>query len=300
VPRASCHCLALRCTGQYTGRKEPRLLLLVIALASALIAPSTAGAADAHALQALRSVRLSGCGGHAGTRVVLRSSAALDAAASLWSRGTALKSAIDRPGYRADQSAALHVGGTDQALRQALSQRLCGSLTDPAFVDAGTLTRGSDTWIILAAPFSAPAAAAASDVAFDVLRLVNAARARPQRCGRDLLPAAPPLQLNGLLTDAAREHADEMLRLGYFEHTGRDGSTPAERVAATGYHYRLVGENLASGPETPQEVVRGWIASPGHCQNIMDARFSELGVAFAASRSGQARIYWVQEFGEPR
>jgi uncharacterized protein YkwD len=67
-------------------------------------------------------------------------------------------------------------------------------------------------------------------------------------------------------------------------------------VAATGYRYRIVGENLAAGPETPQEAVRGWMASAGHCQNIMDDRFTELGVAFAATRSGQARIVWAQEF----
>jgi len=59
-------------------------------------------------------------------------------------------------------------------------------------------------------------------------------------------------------------------------------------------------ENLASGPESPQEAVRGWIASPPHCQNLMDPRFEELGVAFAATRSGEPRIYWVQVFASQR
>ncbi len=54
------------------------------------------------------------------------------------------------------------------------------------------------------------------------------------------------------------------------------------------------------GPETPQEAVRGWMSSPGHCQNIMDARFAEMGVAYTASRSGEPRIYWVQEFAAAR
>jgi uncharacterized protein YkwD len=91
-----------------------------------------------------------------------------------------------------------------------------------------------------------------------------------------------------------------MLRYGYFEHTGHDGSSPAQRVEAAGYRYRVVGENIASGPQTPQEVVQGWMASPGHCQNIMDARFADMGVAYTASRSGEARIYWVQEFAVAR
>jgi uncharacterized protein YkwD len=91
-----------------------------------------------------------------------------------------------------------------------------------------------------------------------------------------------------------------MLRYHYFEHTGHDGSSPAQRIAATGYSYRIVGENIASGPETPQEAVQGWLASPGHCQNIMDARFEETGIAYDASRSGEPSIYWVQEFAAAR
>jgi uncharacterized protein YkwD len=87
-----------------------------------------------------------------------------------------------------------------------------------------------------------------------------------------------------------------MLVHNYFAHDGQDGSSPAQRVAATGYRYRIVGENIASGPENAAEAVAGWIASPEHCENLMDARFLESGVAYAASSSGPPRIYWVQEF----
>jgi uncharacterized protein YkwD len=256
----------------------------------------TAGAAGRDALSSARSLRASGCGGRAGTRTALRANAALNAAAAQWSRGAALKSAIARSGYREDQSAALHVGGTAQALGEALASNLCAALTDPALIDIGTFERGSDSWIILAAPFAAPGAEAGNAVAGEVLRLVNAARARPQHCGRIAMDAAPPLRLSDLLSNAALLHAQDMLRYGYFEHTGHDGSSPAQRAEAAGYRYRIVGENIASGPQTPLEVVQGWLASPGHCQNIMDARFADMGVAYAASPSGEARIYWVQEF----
>jgi uncharacterized protein YkwD len=257
------------------------------------------GATPQDALGRMRALRLAGCQSHAGTRVPIRISAALNAAADQWSRGTALKSAIERTGYRQDQSAGLHVEGSAQALSDALTQRLCGALTDPSMIDAGVVTRGEDVWIVLAAPFTTPAPAAAGSVAAEVLRLVNAMRGQLQHCGRSVMPAVPPLRLNPLLSDAALTHAQDMLRFNYFDHTGHDGSSPAERVAATGYQYRIAGENLAAGPETPQEAVRGWMASPGHCQNIMDDRFTELGVAFAANRNGTPRILWVQEFASP-
>jgi len=248
------------------------------------------------ALTLMRSLRAEGCAGHAGVRTPLHVSALLNNAATQWSHGTPLQTAIERSGYRQDQSAGLHVSGDLQAVRTALSQRLCESLTDSDISDAGILQRGADIWIVLATPFAAPSLGAAGDVAAEVLRLVNAARARPQHCGHGSFAAAQPLQLNALLSRAAQAHADDMLRYDYFEHAGHDGSTPAQRVADTGYSYRVVGENLAFGPESPEEAVRGWMASPGHCQNIMDPRFGELGVAFAVTRSGKPRIYWVQEF----
>jgi uncharacterized protein YkwD len=257
------------------------------------------GATPQDALARMRALRLAGCQAHAGTRVPIRISAALNAAADQWSHGTALKSAIERTGYRQDQSAGLHVEGSAQALSDALTQRLCGALTDPSMIDAGVLTRGEDVWIVLATPFTTPAPATAGSVAEEVLRLVNAMRGQLQHCGRSIMPAVPPLRLNPLLSDAALTHAQDMLRFNYFDHAGHDGSSPAERVAATGYRYLITGENLAAGPETAQEAVRGWMASPGHCQNIMNDRFTELGVAFAANRNGAPRILWVQEFASP-
>ena len=47
-------------------------------------------------------------------------------------------------------------------------------------------------------------------------------------------------------------------------------------------------------------VVRGWLDSPGHCENIMDPRFEEMGIAYAAGRSGRRGLYWVQLFAEPQ
>ena len=132
-----------------------------------------------------------------------------------------------------------------------------------------------------------------------VVELVNAARSHGRKCGRERYPAAPPLGVSRDLNDAAADHARDMARRKYFEHRGRDGSQPKDRVLRAGYKSRLTGENIALGPESAEEVVAGWLDSPGHCANIMDARFQEIGVGVATGR-GRGQIYWVQNFGTPR
>ena len=83
-------------------------------------------------------------------------------------------------------------------------------------------------------------------------------------------------------------------------HEGRDGSTPADRAGRAGYRWRIVGENLASGPGSADEVVKGWLASPHHCSNIMEPRFTEMGVAYYVDKKSTSVIYWTQMFGSPR
>ena len=90
-----------------------------------------------------------------------------------------------------------------------------------------------------------------------------------------------------------------MVKKRYFDHRGRDGSQPKDRVLRAGYKYRITGENIAMGPESAEEVVAGWLDSPGHCANIMEARFENIGVGLAAGRK-RGQIYWVQSFGAPR
>jgi uncharacterized protein YkwD len=89
-----------------------------------------------------------------------------------------------------------------------------------------------------------------------------------------------------------------MARKGFFEHRGLDGSQPKDRVLRAGYRPRISGENIAYGPESAEEVVAGWLASPGHCANIMDSRFEHMGIAVATG-ARRGRIYWVQTLGAP-
>jgi len=143
-----------------------------------------------------------------------------------------------------------------------------------------------------------PASAKPAAVQQRVLQLVNEARARGRRCGGEQFPAVAPLVLSQQLADAAKVHAQDMARREYFEHQAPDGSEPKDRVRRSGYRYRLTGENIAFGPESAEEVVAGWLGSPGHCANIMDARFRDIGIAVATGRK-RGHIYWVQEFGLP-
>lgn len=132
-----------------------------------------------------------------------------------------------------------------------------------------------------------------------VVDLVNDARSEGRRCGRTRFAPAPPLRVSRKLNDAAAGHARDMARRKYLEHRGRDGSEPRDRVKRAGYQSRLTGENIALGPQSAEEVVAGWLASTGHCENIMDPRFEDIGVAVVTGR-GRGQVYWVQNFGAPR
>jgi len=138
-----------------------------------------------------------------------------------------------------------------------------------------------------------------ADVRARVVELVNAARSKGRKCGSERFASAAPLGASRQLNDSAAAHARDMARKDYFDHRGSDGSQPRDRVLRTGYQPRISGENIALGPESAEEVVAGWLASPGHCANIMDARFRDIGIGVATAR-GRGKIYWVQNFGTPR
>jgi len=131
------------------------------------------------------------------------------------------------------------------------------------------------------------------------LQLVNNVRARGTRCGNELFGPAPPVALSSTLVGAAFGHADDMATNNYFEHEDLQGKSPSDRVRATGYREKLVGENIAYGPKSIDEVVQGWLDSPGHCENIMDPRFVEMGLGYATSHDSKHALYWVQVLATP-
>lgn len=134
-----------------------------------------------------------------------------------------------------------------------------------------------------------------------MLQLVNARRAAGASCGsRGSFAPATALTWNTRLTDAAYGHSRDMADNNYFSHTSLDGRTLGQRVTAAGYNWSALGENIAGGPSTVQQVVDGWMASDGHCANIMSASFTEIGVACASNASSQWGRYWTMDLARPR
>ena len=129
----------------------------------------------------------------------------------------------------------------------------------------------------------------------EFLDYINRVRQKGCNCGTTYMPPAPPLIWNFQLEVAAIGHAEDMGRQNYFSHTSRDGRTMRDRMAATGYTmngYRKfrIGENIALGQLTIPEVMQGWLNSEGHCKNLMNPGFKEIGIA-------RYNNYWVQDFG---
>lgn len=103
-----------------------------------------------------------------------------------------------------------------------------------------------------------------------VLELTNQARSKERACGREKFAAAPPVASDSRLARAAGAHAAEMARRTELTHAGADGSAPWDRAARAGFRGRRVGENVGWGQRTAEEIVAGWLASPGHCANLMN------------------------------
>ena len=88
-----------------------------------------------------------------------------------------------------------------------------------------------------------------------------------------------------------------MLRRAYYSHTSPEGGTPGQRVQASGHRARSVAENIAKGLFTPDEVVRRWLASPGHRRNVLFRRATEMGAGVAFGENARGfEVVWVQVF----
>ena len=130
--------------------------------------------------------------------------------------------------------------------------------------------------------------------------LVNEARSQRQQCGAKSMPPVPPVAYNADIAEAAQAHAEDMAAKNYFEHTSLDGRSFVDRIEATAYAGDPAGENIASGFPTPEDTMRGWLKSPGHCTNLMDPDFDDMGLGVADrtdARYSTPISYWVQDFG---
>jgi uncharacterized protein YkwD len=147
-----------------------------------------------------------------------------------------------------------------------------------------------------------PAAALAADdiaIAATMLALVNEARAQGRRCGGTQYPPAPPVRWSEPLARAARSHSEDMAATGRMTHLSRDGTPPEVRVERAGYDYGATAENIAQGQPTAEGAMAQWLASPGHCANLMNADYTEMAVAMANNRRGAMGVYWTMVLATP-
>jgi len=130
---------------------------------------------------------------------------------------------------------------------------------------------------------------------------INQYRAAGATCGsRGAFAATTALSWNNLLTQASDGHSVDMAAKNYFSHTSLDGRTFSQRISATGYAWSTAGENIAAGYGTMNAVIDGWMASEGHCANLMNPAFTQVGLACASNASSTYRSYWTMELAKPR
>lgn len=119
----------------------------------------------------------------------------------------------------------------------------------------------------------------------EVIRLVNVERAKA---------GLPALKINTQLSKVARIKAEDMKNNNYFSHTSPTYGSPFQMMKNFGISFSAAGENIAAGQRTPAEVMKSWMNSTGHRQNILNSLYNQIGVGMAKGKDG--KTFWVQQF----
>ena len=133
-----------------------------------------------------------------------------------------------------------------------------------------------------------PVARVGGGVSAQVVQLANAERAKA---------GLGALTVDSRFASAAAGHSTDQATMNRMDHTGSDGSSMADRINASGFRWRALGENVAVGYQDAASVMSGWMNSAGHRKNILTAGFTVIGVAAAASADGT--YYWTMDLGTP-
>jgi uncharacterized protein YkwD len=163
-------------------------------------------------------------------------------------------------------------------------------------------------------PFDAPELNATTKKMY--LDKINEARSVGRYCGDEWYPAAPSLKWSDDLYRAAAEHSYDMAMTSHYDHVGsgsesdwtavvlgkEGGSTVKERMENNNIVFPSTkwsaGENIsaAEGPDEIDSMIEGYLASPHHCENIMNPHFTHFGTAFAYDENSEWGWYNSQEF----
>ncbi|PQP00728.1 hypothetical protein C5612_22555 [Pseudomonas frederiksbergensis] len=212
-----------------------------------------------------------------------------------------LQQALARAAYPMVNVQAISLSGPRDAsaAMKAIQESFCQVVLDPQFVDVGVSRDGREWRIVLARPLLSGRLGDWQAEGQKLLEAMNSARTQARQCGGQSFAATTPLAWNATLGSAAESHSRAMANHNFFDHKDRDGRTPGDRAELAGYAGQQIGENIAAGQDTVRKVVDGWLASPGHCANLMNPQFRELGAAYAVDPKSDAGIYWTAMFGTP-
>ncbi len=126
-----------------------------------------------------------------------------------------------------------------------------------------------------------------------MLTLMNKARLKGRYCGSTWYPAAGRLNWNDKLEEAAKEHSIDMNENNFFSHKGSNGRYVDDRLYTQHYFWKACGENVAYGMLYEDEAMKEWLNSPGHCANIMNPAYTEMGAWVTG-------LYWTQVLAKPQ
>ena len=118
---------------------------------------------------------------------------------------------------------------------------------------------------------------------------------------RNLNGNLPPLSANAILDNIATLRLQDMFSRQYFEHISPTGIGASDLAKSNSYNYIAIGENIALGNfGSDQKLVDAWMNSPGHRANILNNRYTEIGIAVGEGTfDGQKTWLAVQVFGRP-
>jgi uncharacterized protein YkwD len=121
----------------------------------------------------------------------------------------------------------------------------------------------------------------------EIVRLANVERVKA---------GVPELAVLPALMDTAQAKADDMLANHYYGHMSPVYGTPGKMIWAAIPEAKCIAENIASWTKTPQEAIAGMMASPEHQSNMLNAKYTHIGVGIIEGAGGG--YWWVQHFAE--
>ncbi|PMW95312.1 hypothetical protein C1X59_26740 [Pseudomonas sp. FW215-R2] len=283
--------------------RSSRFVSLCLLILSPLLAPSAHAGAERQLAAAINDLRAhpQRCDRRPAQRLApltLKQNIALPIG---YGYGGGMREQLKASGYAAVAVRSIRIVGAEDAEEafDQLQNEHCGALLDAQYADIGISRARSEWQVVLARPVIDSHMGDNRSVGKALLAEVNAARARPRMCGRQRFAAARPLSWNPALGAAAQGHSKAMAYGNYFAHQDPDGDMPADRARSAGYRGRQIGENIAAGQSSPSKAMAGWLASPGHCANLMNPMFTQVGAGFASEARSDNGVYWTMLFGAP-